>query len=166
MKVIYIILFALFILTGCGYTIQTQQTLPFEAIAIGSITNTTSEPKLQDRLLSILNEAAMSYGFYVSKNARYRLEGEITRFNLKVLSEISLTASEYEVDIAGNFFLVDTKTSKKHTLTILRPFSSHFITKERLTDVLIQKEVYTRKALKEIAQELIREIIYNPPERR
>ncbi|MCX8069564.1 MAG: hypothetical protein N2738_03575, partial [Thermodesulfovibrionales bacterium] len=71
------------------------------------------------------------------------------------------TASEYEVDIGGDFRVIDRETKKIYPITVFRPFITHFTTKQRLTDVLIQKEQYTIIALREIAQEIAREIIYN-----
>ncbi len=153
------------ILSGCGYRIQTKKDLPFESIAIGEIKNLTYEPRLQDRLMQSLAEVLMSYGFYLSNDAKYRIDGDITRFSLRVLSEISLTASEYEVDIAGTFTVTNRETGKTYPVKILRPFSTHFTTKDKLVEVLSQKESYTKRALNELSQEIARYIIYDLPEK-
>ncbi len=161
MKSVLISILALSLLTGCGYKLQTRADLPFESIAIGDIKNLTYEPRLQDRMLSILTETLRTYGFYIDNTARYRIEGEIKGFNMRVLSEKGLTATEYEVDIAVSFKIIDRETGKAYPIRLLKPFPTHFTTKERLSEVLVQKEDYTKKALGEIAQEISRYLIYD-----
>ncbi|MCX8027047.1 MAG: LPS assembly lipoprotein LptE [Thermodesulfovibrionales bacterium] len=159
----FILLLNVALINSCGYTIQGSKDIPFQSITIGNITNKTYEPKLQDKLLSSLNQQLMLYGFDVSKNARYRLEGEINRFNLRILSEIGLTAVEYEVDIGGAFTLIDTETFKRYPIKVFKPYMTVFTTQDRLTNVLIQKEIYTQKALDELSKEIVQGIIYFSP---
>src|SRR5208283_2280870 len=99
-------------LSGCGYTIQTRANLPFETIAVGKIENKTSEPKLQDRLHETLAETFSQYGFGVSSGARYRLQGDIYRFELLPTAEVNLTATQYQIIILGSFSLIDTESGK------------------------------------------------------
>lgn len=165
MKKRFFILITFFVLLGCGYTIQGKQNLPFESIAIGEIKNNTNEPKLQDKMTSVMKEVFMTYGFSINQDARFIFEGEIRRYNLRVLSEISLSASEYAIDIDGDFRLIDRMTNKVYPLKLLKPFLTHFNTRQRLTEVLIQKEQFTYKALQDVAQEITRDIIYNTAHR-
>lgn len=149
-----------FLLYGCGYTLQTKANLPFDAVAIGRIENRTFEPKLQDRFNSELAETLMEYGFALNPSAQFRIEGDITGFELIILSEKNLTASEYQVTIKGSFRLVDTATAIATPLHSDSPFVTYFRSESGFESVLAQKELATNKALKDIAEELTRRILY------
>jgi hypothetical protein len=151
----------LFTLFGCGYTIQTKANLPFDTIAVGKLENKTFEPKLQDRLSRQLAETFLEYGFSISSSARYRLEGEITKFELEPLVEQSLVATQYKVVIKAYFRLIDTASGKIIPLVEDSPFITYFSSAEKLQNVLAQKELSTISALKDISQAVARRIIYN-----
>src|SRR5271157_1232074 len=99
--------FLIFLLSGCGYTIQTRANLPFDTIAVGKIENKTLEPKLEDKFHLSLAQTFSQYGFSISPSARYRLDGEIFRFNLLATTEVNLTATQYQVEMLVSFRLVD-----------------------------------------------------------
>lgn len=154
---------SLFALLGCGYTIQTKTNLPFDTIAVGKLENKTFEPKLQDRFSRSLAETFSEYGFRVSSSARYRLEGEITKFELEPLVEQNLVATQYKVVIKANFRLIDTASGRSVPLVADSPFITYFSSAERLENVLAQKELSTVSALKNLSQEVVRVISYNTP---
>ncbi|GER93204.1 hypothetical protein A45J_0940 [hot springs metagenome] len=158
-----ILTFYLLLLFGCGYTIQTKANLPFDTIAVGKLENKTYEPKLQDMFSRSLAETFAEYGFKVSSSARYRLEGEITKFELEPLTEQNLVAAQYKVVIKANFRLIDTSTRKSVPLVADSPFITYFSSTERLENVLAQKELSTVSALKNLSQEIVRIITYNTP---
>src|SRR5208283_3472856 len=130
-------------LSGCGYTIQTRATLPFETISVGTIENKTSEPKLQDRLHQSLAETLSQYGFGVSSFARYRLQGEIYRFELVPTTEVNLTATQYQIVIRASFKLVDTESGKAFPLAADSPFITYFYANptDTLEEIMTQKEL-------------------------
>ncbi|WP_333655717.1 LptE family protein [Dissulfurispira sp.] len=148
---------------GCGYTIQTKANLPFDTIAVGKLENKTFEPKLQDRFSRSLSETFAEYGFRVNSSARYRLEGEITKFELEPLVEQNLVAAQYKVVIKANFRLIDTASGRSVPLVADSPFITYFRSTERLENVLAQKELSTVSALKNLSQEVVRVISYNTP---
>lgn len=148
---------------GCGYTIQTKANLPFDTIAVGKLENKTFEPKLQDRFSRSLSETFAEYGFRVNSSARYRLEGEITKFELEPLGEQNLVAAQYKVVIKANFRLIDTASGRSVPLVADSPFITYFSSTERLENVLAQKELSTVSALKNLSQEIVRVISYNTP---
>ncbi len=152
--------FSLFTVSGCGYTIQTRADLPFDAIAVGTIENRTREPKLEDMFSKAMAETFAEYGFRVNPSARYRLEGAITKFELKPLTEVDLVATQYEVVIKANFRLIDTVSGAATPLIAESPFITSFSSIGRLENVLAQKEVSTAIAMKNLAQEVARRIIY------
>lgn len=146
--------------SGCGYTIQTRADLPFDTIAVGTIENRTREPKLEDMFSKAMAETFAEYGFRVNSSARYRLEGAITKFKLRPLAEVDLAATQYEVVIKANFRLVDTTTGAITPLVAESPFITSFSAVGRLENILAQKEVSTVIAMKNLAQEVARRIIY------
>jgi hypothetical protein len=148
---------------GCGYTIQTKANLPFDTIAVGKLENKTFEPKLQDRFSRSLAETFSEYGFRVSSSARYRLEGEITKFELEPLVEQNLVAIQYKVVIKANFRLIDTATGRSIPLVADSPFITYFGASGKLENVLAQKELSTVSALKNLSHEVVRAIVYNIP---
>ncbi len=154
---------SLFTVYGCGYTVQTKANLPFDTIAVGKIDNKTLEPKLQDMFSRSLAETFSEYGFRVSASARYKLEGEITKFELKPLAEQLLMATQYEVVIKANFRLIDTASGRSIPLVADSPFITYFSSAGKLENVLAQKEISTSSAMKNISQEVVRQIIYRIP---
>lgn len=152
---------SLFTLFGCGYSIQTRATLPFDTIAVGKIENKTLEPKLQDRFSRQLAETFSEYGFRISSSAQYMLEGEITKFELQPLVEQNLTATQYKVVIEAYFRLIDISSGKIIPLVEDSPFITYFSSAEKLQNILALKELSTNSALKDISQAVARRIIYN-----
>jgi outer membrane lipopolysaccharide assembly protein LptE/RlpB len=150
--------------SGCGYTLQGRADLPFETVSLGTIQNTTVEPKLQDRMSRLLAETLMEYGIDVRPSARYKIEGSIEKFVLIPVSEKSLTAIEYQITIVANFIIIDVQTQKKEPLAnVSSPFITYFRSSGALVSVLAQKEVATESALRDLSQELARRMIYKRP---
>ncbi|MCL5236881.1 MAG: LPS assembly lipoprotein LptE [Nitrospirae bacterium] len=147
-------------LTGCGYTLQTRADLPFDTIMVGRIDNKSLEPKLQDNFNRVLAETFAEYGFRVGRS-RYVLEGEISGFELKPVAEQSLVAAQYEVVIKAGFRLIDKESNRSVPLIANSPFVTYFGSTGRLESVLAQKELSTISALKNLSQEVVRQITYN-----
>jgi hypothetical protein len=154
-----------FLLSGCGYTIQTRATLPFETISVGRVENKTSEPKLQDRLHETLAETFAQYGYGVSSFARYRLQGEIYHFELIPTAEVNLAATQYQIVINGSFKLVDTESGKSILLAANSPFITYFNANptDTLNEIMTQKELAEASALTNLAQTLVSLVTYNTP---
>lgn len=164
-KTILYILLISFSLTGCGYSIQKKADLPFDSIHIGKINNQTFEPRLQDKLNRILTDTFMQYGFQINPNSRYRIEGDITRFDLKTLSEKDLITTEYQIFLFCNFQVIDKDTNNTIRIdSISTPFVSYFSSKGKLEIALVQKELAVEHSLRDLSKELIRYIIYKKAE--
>lgn len=150
--------------TGCGYTLQGKANLPFDAVALGEIKNTTAEPKLQDRMNRLLAQTFMEYGVDIRNSARYRIEGSINMFMVFPVAEKNLQAVEYQIVIVGNFRVIDTETKKVEVLgDIATPYPIYFRTTGLLVNVLAEKETATETALKDLSQEVVLHIIYKVP---
>jgi len=150
--------------SGCGYSLQGRSDLPFESVSLGAIENSTTEPKLQDRMSRLLAETLMEYGVDISRSAMYRIEGAISTFTLTPISEKSLSAIEYQITVVGKFYLVDVQTQRREPLmNVASPFITYFRSSGALVSVIAQKEAATESALKDLSQELVRRIIYKKP---
>jgi outer membrane lipopolysaccharide assembly protein LptE/RlpB len=149
---------------GCGYTLQGRADLPFDAVEIGEIKNTTGEPKLQDRMNRLLAETFMQYGVDIRSSARYRIDGEINKFEVYPVAERNLQALEYQLNISGNFKIIDTRNKKMAELNnIAAPFLVYFRSSGMLVNVLAAKETATEQALKDLSQEVVLRIVYKMP---
>jgi hypothetical protein len=147
-------------LAGCGYTLQSRTTLPFDSIQIEVIENKTLEPKLQDRLYKALTEEFLKHGVTVQPAAGYRLSGTINLFELNVLSERRGTAIQYEVVMRGDFRLVGPSGDTKDFKNIGSPFIVSFPALGMLEDVLASKELASERAVKDMAMEIVAALIY------
>jgi outer membrane lipopolysaccharide assembly protein LptE/RlpB len=153
-------LIVVLMISGCGYTIQSRSDLPFSDASIGRIGNMTSEPKLQDIMARTLSEVLMEYGFRVRADAPYRIEGDITRFDLRILSEKALTATEYEVVIEGSFRVIDIQKGSVTTLSEMKsPFVTSFNSGGRIESVIALKELAIATGLRNLSQELVEKIL-------
>jgi outer membrane lipopolysaccharide assembly protein LptE/RlpB len=155
-----ILISALFILSGCGYIIQKKANLPFEGLSIGKIENKTVEPKLEDIFRRSMSEILYEYGFDLNPNSKYILEGEIISFNLEPLVEKDLTATQYKIAVKANFRIKNSTKNEALPLMIKMPFVTYFRSAESLDIVLAQKELATKKAIRDMSQEIVRLIVY------
>ncbi len=147
-------------LNGCGYTMQSRSNLPFQEIDLGRVENKTHEPKLEDRLARAIGSVFPEYGFDISPNSRYRLECDINAFTMSVLSEVGLTAAEYQISTAVTIRLVDTGSGKITVINPVSPFITFFRSTGRLESVMAQKELATDRAMRDVAQRAAQELIY------
>ena len=145
---------------GCGYTIHGRASLPFDSIQIDRIENKTLEPKLQDMLYRALTEEFLKEGISVRAQAGHKLSGTINKFNLKVLSEKSDVASEYEVVILGDFKLVDPSGKIKKFKGIGSPFIVSFAGAGSLNELIANKELASERAIRDMAMEIVAALLY------
>jgi outer membrane lipopolysaccharide assembly protein LptE/RlpB len=145
---------------GCGYTMHGKSSLPFDSIQIGTIENTTVEPKLQDKLYQSLTEEFIKQGIRVSPDANYKLEGTINLFDLRILSEKNGIATEYEVIISGDFQLTMPSGDVQDLKGIGSPFIVSFQSQDLLEDVIANKERASEKAIGDMAMEIVGNLIY------
>lgn len=150
-------------LNACGYAVRGKAELPFDSISLGRIENQTLEPKLQDKLNRALAETFTAYGFTLSSSAKYRIEAYITKFMLTALSEQELTASEYEISILAEFRLIDTEKNITRKIEGTSPFTTSFTAVSPLENLTAKKELAMEYALKNLAEELARRIVYAQP---
>lgn len=166
MRFIYIFVFLIlfsFLAISCGYTIHGKGGLPFSSVAIDKIENKSYEPKLQDKLFIALTEELLKQGIKVEPEAGYRISGTINHFDLRILSESSDVAIEYEVLVDADFKLVkpngEVEDFKKFSSPFIVSFSG--MGRKNLEYLIAQKEYASEKALKDIAMEVVSAFIYS-----
>ena len=144
---------------GCGYTIQGKKNLPFQTIAINKLVNKTFEPKLEDRMQTALVNELMIEGFVIDSSSGYKINGAITQFELRTLSEKSGVATEYEVIIRGDFNLMD-PSGKTRELRNHGVFIVSFSSSEQLQTVMALKELAAERALRDLSSAIVASIMY------
>lgn len=159
-KLVPMLLLVGLLVSGCGYTLQSRSTLPFQEVDLGRVENKTHEPKLEDRLARAFGQVLPEYGIDLSKGARYRIEADITKFDLVVLSEVSLYVSEYQVTAVTTARLIDRQTNTVTPITSSGPFVTYFRSTGGIESVLANKELATDRAMRDIAQDIVQRIIY------
>jgi len=145
---------------GCGYSMYSKAMVPFDSIKIGTIENTTVEPKLQDKLYQSLTEEFLKQGVRVSPDADYELSGKIKKFELRILSEKYGIATEYEVIIKGDFKFIKPSGDVQELKSIGSPFIVSFQSNDVLGDVIARKESASEKAVRDLAMEIVANLIY------
>jgi Lipopolysaccharide-assembly len=147
-------------LFSCGYTFHSRASLPFHAIQIDGIENRTDEPKLQDKLSQALTDEFLRQGIAVYHGAGYHLRGKIKLFDLRILSETSDVATEYEVIIKGDFTMTDPAGDIKEFKDIGSPFIISFSATENLSGLLALKEIASDRSVRDMAQQIVAALIY------
>ncbi|KJU82338.1 lipoprotein [Candidatus Magnetobacterium bavaricum] len=156
----YLIVLCLFMLYGCGYTVVNRGSLAFDTVRIGSITNVTVEPKLQDMLYEALTEHLMRRGVTVSDSADNVLEGKINYFNAYSLSEKKGYASDYEVIIKGDFTLKRDGKDVRTLKGVTSAFSETFESAQRLNKLVANKQSADVRAIDSLALRIVMELLY------
>lgn len=147
-------------LAGCGYTLHSSSSLPFDTVRIGKIENKTVEPKLQDMLYQALTEEFLKHGIAVSPNAEHEITGVIDQFDLQLVAEKADVAAEYEVIMKGNFSLIAPAGERKEFVNIGSPFLVSFSGYGPLNEIMALKEKASESAVREIAVTIVAAILY------
>ncbi|MBE0427471.1 MAG: hypothetical protein IBX72_12615 [Nitrospirae bacterium] len=153
--------FSLFALFGCGYSLHSKASLHFREIQIGAIENRTYESKIQDRLYEALTEEFLKQGVKVHPGAFYKLSGTINKFELRILSEKKGVATEYEVIIQGDFKFTDPSGNIKELKNIGSPFIASFSAPGPLEELIAFKELTSERAVRDMAMEIVANLIYS-----
>ena len=152
-------LILLFTLSGCGYTLQGRDTLPFTSVKIGRIENRTFEPKLEDKFQKALADALIRSGIMISKNSGHVISGTIYDLKLRPLAEQEGVASEYEVIIKARFFLTS-PDGKVKELRNTGVFIVTFSGLGKIENIVAAKEQATETAMRNLASQISAGIIY------
>jgi hypothetical protein len=134
--------------------------LPFDAIHIDHFENRTSQPKLEDKLFRALTEELVKQGIAVYPHAEYKLAGVIKHYDVRMLSQKSGSAAEYEVIIESDFRFIEPSGEKKFFKDIGSPFIVSFPSSGTLEELVASKDLALEMALQEISQEIVARLMY------
>jgi len=161
------ILMAIFLLSGCGYTLYGAKEAGVRSVSIGRIENTSGEPRLEDMLVAALADELSRQGIALSKEATREnqiyggeIHGVINRFELTGIAESGQEVfTEYEVRINGAFFL-RTPEGKDIPLKGENPFIVTFPSRADLSRVFAAREQAVKEMLKGLSAEIVSGLVY------
>lgn len=155
------LLFLGFIISSCGYRIHTKADLPFQEIYLRNIENLTLEPGLQDKMRKIAHQSLSENGFTVTSTADRILDLQIKNYRLITLSEIGLTAVEYEIQIDVKAILYNKQGEKLREFNPSSSFRTVFRTSRELQRVIADKNLAIESLIRDICDDMIRKLIFD-----
>lgn len=154
-----IIIFQFLAVTSCGYSIIGSKHLPFNSITIRTVLNRTYEPLLEDRLHNALSKEFLAQGIkVVAGGGDVDLDATITTFVLNTIAAVDERVKEQELILKVDMRLTDNGSVTEFT-SVESPLRITFETTGMVTEYVVQKEIATDKACKEIAKEIVSRII-------
>ncbi|MEO5356090.1 MAG: LPS assembly lipoprotein LptE [Nitrospirae bacterium YQR-1] len=146
-------------LSGCGYRVLGGSSLPFTTVKVGKIQNTTSEPKLEDIFYVALAEELLKRGVSVTDFSENTIEGNINYFQLVIVSEKKKYASEYKIDLKGDFVIKGRDGKNREFKGVTSPFYESFYGPDTVNAIVASKETAAAEAVKRLAASLVFEIL-------
>jgi outer membrane lipopolysaccharide assembly protein LptE/RlpB len=150
----------LFLVSGCGYSLHPQSALPAKEVSIGLIENKTTEPKLQDKLNRALTEEFMKQGVRVVTSADYTVAAVISRFDMVSMSEKEGVTVDYRVTVNVDFRVLDRSGRVVEAKSVSSPFIVSVNEEVNLGILLASKEVAEEKTMRDVAMEIVGELLF------
>ncbi len=156
----FLLLTSLFLLLiSCGYHMTGSKLLPFNSITIRPVQNKTYEPRLEERLHNALSNEFINQGIEVKiSGGDVDLQTTITSFQLGAIGAVDETVKEQEIIMQADIKLTD-KERVTEFKTMHSPIKITFESVGNVGESVANKEVSTDKASREIAREIIGQII-------
>jgi hypothetical protein len=151
--------------SSCGYRVYRTSELPYSSLRIGSVTNHTDEPGLQDLFVRVFTEEALKQGITVSEDSDNIISVDFSDYRLKPVATKDDLSAEYEIRVVADIKIQLHNRPEIEIKGLDAGFSEIFITtgtSETLQTIQSNREVTTRKALKDLSQRIISEIVYIP----
>lgn len=156
----FLFLTSLFLLLiSCGYHMTGSKLLPFNSITIRPVQNKTYEPRLEERLHNALSNEFINQGIEVKiSGGDVDLQATITSFQLGAVGAVDETVKEQEIIMQVDIILTD-KDRVTEFKTMQSPIKITFESVGDISESVANKELSTDKASREIAREIIGQII-------
>jgi hypothetical protein len=133
--------------------------LPFNSITIRPVQNKTYEPHLEERLHNALSNEFINQGIEVKiSGGDVDLQATVTSFQLGAVGAVDETVKEQEIIMQVDIKLTD-KDRITEFKTMQSPIKITFESVGNISESVANKEVSTDKASREIAREIIGQII-------
>ena len=133
--------------------------LPFNSITIRPVQNKTYEPRLEERLHNALSNEFINQGIEVKiSGGDVDLQATVTSFQLGAVGAVDETVKEQEIIMQVDIILTD-KDRVTEFKTMQSPIKITFESVGNISESVANKELSTDKASREIAREIIGQII-------
>jgi len=102
------------LLPGCGYRVlRAAGDLELSSMHVAGVRNRTTEPRLEDLLHSALVEELLRdrrVRLVPEEGAALTIHSTLTDFRLRATAESDSRVTQYEIELIGNFRVVDNRT--------------------------------------------------------
>jgi|GEM_PF-4434927 hypothetical protein len=140
---------------SCGYSLHEPG---LRRLALGEIRNLTTEPGLQDLLREALLQEMSRQGIVLDAQAPQVLHGSLQEFHLVGTAEAEGVFTIYEVRVGGKFYLRSPQGEKP--LRGRGPFVVSFSATGQMAQVFASRQEALRRALRELAAEVLASLLY------
>ncbi|HHN64399.1 MAG TPA: hypothetical protein ENK09_03440 [Nitrospirae bacterium] len=147
------------LLSGCGYRIVKSKDLTYRKIYLRYVDNLTTEPGLQDTFRTVFFEEALNHGF-VQDSGGIVMDVKITNYNMRTLTVKKDRTVEYSIDILADVHLEFPDGSSRDLNRMSSEFLESFIAEKAVQSIQAQRELTTEKALRDLSQRILIELIY------
>jgi len=165
--VLLVLLFFSFTLCSCGYRVLSNQgAVSFSSMHVAGVQNRTHEPGLEDMLHQALVEELLidrRVGLVDEKGADVLLESTVTGFMLRPTAESDSRVTQYEIELRGDFLLIDGKTGHKvmEIRNLQAPIRITFTVGSNVRDARVNQERAETIACRSLARELASRVLLN-----
>ena len=147
------------LLSGCGYSLMGHKAIAVEDIKIGTISNATYEPGLDDALIKALKDELMRQGFVISSTSKNEIHGTIASFQLTGADMKNDIFSAYQITITGKFYYKDA-AGKDILLRGTTPYIITFQATDALNQVFADRQAAEDSALHDLSSEIVSSLVY------
>jgi|Deesub1362A_J573_1020465.scaffolds.fasta_scaffold30207_1 RNA recognition motif-containing protein len=159
LKKYFVPLFLILFLLGCGYNIHRSSDIYSRPVYLRNVDNITTEPGLQDLFRTVFLEEALNHGIRLDKGGVV-LDITITEYDLKTVTVKKDRSVEYSVDLLADVHIEYPDGSTRDINRLSSEFMETFIAQESVQSIQAEREVTTVKALRDLSQRIIIELIY------
>jgi len=149
------------LLPSCGYEVHRTSGLPVKSVRIGGVENRTFEPGLQDLFINVFTEELLRSGITPSETSECVLSAVLTDYRLDTLSIKEDLSVEYSIRIVADITLRFPDGSTRRIKGISSEFMETFVSADNIQAIQSQREAATEKAVRDLSQRIIAEMIYN-----
>ena len=159
LKRYFLLLVLTLLLSGCGYNIYRSSDISNSALYIRNVDNVTTEPGLQDIFRTVFLEEALNHGIRMDEGGIV-LDITITEYDLKTVTVKKDRSVEYRVNLLADVHIEYPDGSTRDINRLSSEFMETFIARESVQSIQAEREVTTVKALRDLSQRILIELIY------
>lgn len=162
-----LLLLAVSLLSGCGYRVlRNAGDLELSSLHAAGVRNQTMEPRLEDLLHEALVEELLRdrrVRLVPEDASAMTLQSTLTRFRLRATAESDSSVTQYEIELTGNFRVVDNRTGDtvRDLLGLQAPIRETFSVDANVTLTRVRQEEAEERATRSLARELAARILLN-----